>query len=485
MSDAGNQAENQHYRRLAQLRTADDFRSYTASVGADLHFDQEVQHGTDSPMAQPLTVYGRKIGNRFTVLPMEGWDGETDGMPNELVERRWQRFGLSGAKLIWGGEAVAVRPDGRANPNQLMINEHTIGALANLREGLESAHRDHHGTTDDILVGLQLTHSGRFARPTDKKRLDSHILYHHPILDRKFNLSTDYPLMTDDEISRLIEQFISAAKLAYSAGFSFVDVKHCHGYLGHEFLSAVDREGKFGGSFENRTRFLREITAGIRAEVPGLEIGVRLSAFDFIPFRKGGDGRGEPEIYSNGHYCYSFGGDGGTGIDLTEPGKFLDLLLELNIQLVCITAGSPYYNPHIQRPAYFPPSDGYLPPEDPLVGVGRQIAATTELKQRRPELLVVGSGYSYLQEWLPHVAQYSVRTGGVDSVGLGRMVLAYPEMAADVIAGRPLQRKKLCRTFSDCTTAPRNGMISGCYPLDDFYKSKPEYKQLMEVKKEA
>ncbi len=184
-------------------------------------------------------------------------------------------------------------------------------------------------------------------------------------------------------------------------------------------------------------------------------------------------------------YRYAFGGDGsGLGIDLAEPLRFLDLLAELGIRLVCVTAGSPYYNPHIQRPALFPPSDGYQPPEDPLAGVARQIGATAALKRQRPELILVGSGYSYLQEWLPNVGQYVVRTGMVDSVGLGRLTLSYPELPRDVIEGRPMQRKLFCRTFSDCTTAPRNGMVSGCYPLDEFYKAREEYGLLMELKGE-
>jgi hypothetical protein len=153
--------------------------------------------------------------------------------------------------------------------------------------------------------------------------------------------------------------------------------------------------------------------------------------------------------------------------------------------LVNITAGSPYYVPHIQRPALFPPSDGYQPPEDPLVGVARQIQVVAQLKQHQPDLMFVGSGYSYLQEWLPNVAQYVVRTGMADFVGIGRLVLAYPDLPADVLAGKPLQRKRLCRTFSDCTTAPRGGLVSGCYPLDEFYKNRDEFDQLAEFKKRS
>ncbi|MDC0284035.1 NADH:flavin oxidoreductase, partial [Mariniblastus sp.] len=172
----------------------------------------------------------------------------------------------------------------------------------------------------------------------------------------------------------------------------------------------------------------------------------------------------------------------GTGVDLDEPSKFLELLKSLGIRMVCTTAGSPYYNPHIQRPAYFPPSDGYQLPEDPLVGVARQIQATAELKREHLELVFVGSGYSYLQEWLPHVAQAVVREGQVDSIGLGRMVLSYPELPADVLAGKLMTRKKVCRTFSDCTTAPRNGIVSGCFPLDPYYKTRSEKKLLDRLK---
>jgi NADPH2 dehydrogenase len=473
------------YRRVAALKTAETFRAYLARIGADLEFDEQMESGPDAPLAQPYRLRnGFSIGNRLCMLPMEGWDGTPDGCPTELTARRWRHFGLSGAKLIWGGEAVAVRPDGRANPNQLMINAETVGDLAKLRGSLVGEHVAHFGRSDDLLIGLQLTHSGRFARPEAGKGPQPKILYHHPILEPKLGLAPNAPLMSDGEIDDLVEDFVRAARLAWQAGFAFVDIKHCHGYLGHEFLSAVQRPGRYGGSFENRTRFLREVVAGIQNQVPDLGIGVRLSAFDFVPFRQGADRRGEPVPIDAEGYAYAFGGDGtGLGIDLAEPCRFLDLLATLNIELVCITGGSPYYNPHIQRPAIFPPSDGYRPPEDPLLGVARQIAVTADLKRHRPDLALVGSAYSYLQEWLPNVAQHVIRSRQADFVGLGRMVLSYPDMMADVLAGRPLQRKRICRTFSDCTTAPRHGLVSGCYPLDEFYKSRPESAALAEAKR--
>ena len=243
---------------------------------------------------------------------------------------------------------------------------------------------------------------------------------------------------------------------------------------------------RFGGSFENRTRFLRDIVAGISRNAPGLRVGVRFSAFDAPPYSPGPDGVGAPAPTPD-PYPYLFGASpvAPLQIDLAEVRAFLSLLVELSVELVNVSAGNPYTSPHIIRPALFPPSDGYLPPEDPLAGVARQIAVCSELKRAFPNLLIVGSAYTYLQEWLPHVAQHNVRTGRVDFVGLGRMVLPYPELPADVLAGRPLDPRRICRTLSDCTTAPRNGLVSGCYPLDPFYRERPERARLVEAKRLA
>ena len=408
------------YRRIATLKTAEAFQAHLDESGIELGFDAELATGSDAPLAQSYALKdGFSIGNRFCILPMEGWDGTKDGRPTELTVRRWQNFGASGAKLIWGGEAVAVQHDGRANPEQLMINPQTVGDLAMLRETLVREHTTRFDTADDLLVGLQLTHSGRFARPNVKTKLESKILYHHPLLDAKFGIAADAPVITDDYIARLIETFVGAAKLAQQAGYAFVDVKHCHGYLGHEFLSAYDRPGRYGGSFENRTRFLREIVAGIRAEVPGLGIGVRLSAIDFVPFQPGADGTGEPAPFT-APYRYAFGGDGsGVGYDLTEPFAFLDLLAELDIELVCVTVGSPYYVPHIQRPALFPPSDGYQPPEDPLVGVARQIAVVRPAQAASPGPAVRGIGILVRAGVVAQhrAARRAHRAGGLRGVG--------------------------------------------------------------------
>ncbi|MBI5726036.1 MAG: NADH:flavin oxidoreductase [Planctomycetes bacterium] len=474
-----------NYPKITSMPTVRDFRAHVEKLGVPLPVDETLAAGPLNPLADAIDCGGFTVGNRWCILPMEGWDGDANGRPGELTLRRWRRFGQSGAKLIWGGEAVAVRHDGRANPNQLMLSDRTVDEIARLRNELVKAHAESFGRTDDLMVGIQLTHSGRFSRPNEKTRLEPKIAYHHPILDRRCGIGGEVKPLSDGEVREIIADYAAAARLAGQARFDFADIKACHGYLGHEFLSAVDRPGEFGGPLENRTRFLRETIAAVRAAAPGLRIGVRLSAFDFVPFRKGGDSIGAPEDL-NRPYRFAFGGDGsGLGIDLAEPLALIDMLAGLGVKLICVTAGSPYYNSHIQRPAYFPPSDGYLPPEDPLAGVARMIDAAAKIKTRRPGAIVVGSGYSCLQEYLPNVAQAVVSRGQADFVGIGRMALPYPDFVADSLAGRPIDRKRLCRTLSDCTTAPRNGLVSGCYPLDEFYRRMNEYHILRAVKPSA
>jgi 2,4-dienoyl-CoA reductase-like NADH-dependent reductase (Old Yellow Enzyme family) len=479
--------------RLGTVKNVASFKEHLHSLGLTIPCDHELVKGLVSPLRQPIVSGDIKIGNRIVVHPMEGWDGSPDGNPSENTIRRWRRFGHSGAKLIWGGEAVAVSHEGRANPNQLVVAAHTQEGLSRLRATLIEEHRLTTGTDDGLLIGLQLTDSGRYSRPNAHGRPEPRILYHHPFLDRRLGLPADFPVLTDVEVEAIIESFHRAALMAWKLGFDFVDIKHCHGYLGHEFLSGHTRPGRYGGSFENRTRFLREVVQGIRSIAPGLKIAVRLSAIDSVPFRpdptkssKGKPGEGIPEPYENEiPYRWGFGVNPfePAESDLNEPVRFLALLEQLGIRLVNITAGSPYYNPHLQRPALYPPSDGYLPPEDPLVSVARQMEVTQRLKQQFPNLIFVGTGYSYLQDFLPHVAQAALREGWVDLVGLGRMVLTYPELLWDASEGLAIERKRICRTFSDCTTAPRKGLPSGCYPLDSFYKDSELMTQLTIAKK--
>ena len=472
-----------------QVRTLRDHAQLTARLAAlglagDLAVDPEVDPG--GPLAAPLGVAGREAPNRFCVLPMEGWDGEPDGRPSDLVRRRWRRFGAGGAGIVWA-EATAVRADGRANPRQLVLDATTADALAALRRDLVEAHAEAGGGRDGPVVGLQLTHSGRWSRPAGDPA--PRVAYRHPLLDPRVGVAAgpagDAAVLSDAELDALADDYVRAAVRAQRAGFDFVDVKHCHGYLLHELLSAVDRPGPYGGDLAGRTRFLRRVADGVRAEAPGLGLAVRLSAFDLVPHAaRPGDGRGVPEDAGPGPYRYAFGGDGtGLGVDLTEVHELVRMARSWGVDLISVTGGSPYYCPHAQRPAWFPPSDGYLPPRDPLVEVARLAAVTAAIARAHPDVTVVASGLSYLQQWLPHAAQALVRAGGADAAGYGRMALSYPDLPRDVLAGRPPARNRICRTLSDCTTAPRQGLVSGCYPYDPFYKALPERDVLVAAKR--
>ena len=481
--------------RIPSLKTAEAFRAHVASLGVEIPCDDAIITEA-SPIVEALgglEINGKTIGNSIALQPMEGWDGTTDGRATKAVRRRWRRFGESGAKLICGAEAMAVRPDGRANPNQLLISDATKGDLVELREILLAAHREKFDGTDDLAIGFQLTHSGRFCRPNDKFTYEPKVAYRHPILDGKVCVSGDEAIMTDDEVGILIGDFVRAARVAKEAGADFVDIKHCHGYLLHEFLGAHTRPGRYGGRFENRTRMLREIVAGIRAEGNDIDLAVRLSAFDVVPHRSdptrakpGKLGPGIPEKFET-PFPFQFGlnHEDPTRIDLTEAFAFARLCGELEIKLLNISAGSPYYTPHIQRPAAYPPSDGYQPAHDPLIDVARQMDAVRQLKAQLPAgMAVVSSALSYLQEYLPQVCQALLREGWTDLVGLGRVVLSYPDILSDAIKSGTLNKKNICRTFSDCTTAPRMGLPSGCFPLDEFY-SKSDAAVELKAKKKA
>ena len=476
----------------ATLKSLADFHACCAALGIEIPAEEPT---VPSPLDAPaeVVINGKRPGNRVVIHPMEGWDGTATGGITDEMRRRWQRFGGSGAKMICGAEAMAVRPDGRANPRQLILSEENKAGIEELVSILKTEHLERNGSVDDLVIGFQLTHSGRFCRPHDK-RWESRVAFRHPILDRKFNVTDDAQVFTDTQVEELIRDYVRAARVAREAGADFVDIKHCHGYLLHEFLGAHTRPGKYGGSFENRTRILREIIDGIRADGNPIDFAVRLSLYDKVPHRPdptqaqpGKLGPGIPEdISEHLPYRYGFGmnQDDPSHIDLTETHAFVALCAELGVKVLNTTAGSPYYTPHIQRPAAFPPSDGYQPACDPLIDVARLIHAVKEVKAKSPQgLYVIGSGYTYLQEYLPHVAHAVVRQGFADAVGLGRAVLSYPTMLADAMAGRPVEKKFICRTFSECTTAPRNGLISGCYPLDKYYTQRPENAQLKEIKK--
>lgn len=368
---------------------------------------------------------------------MEAWDCDLTGLPTDATRHRWTLLGESGAKLLWC-ESAAVRLDGRSSPEQLLASDHTVDGLTELRSLAVSSHEATYGDTSELVVGLQLTHSGRFSRPAPDGVPRPMSVRHHPFLDETVGPPPSAELVSDDELYEIIDAYIAAAEVADAAGFDFVDVKACHGYLSHELLGAYDRPGQFGGSLENRTRLLRTVVAGVRRRVPTLGVVVRLSAFDTVTYVAGPDGVGRP--IADGPYRYGFGTDElGHEIDLDEPIALLRMLSDIGVELVSITGSSPYSARHVQRPALRVGPDEYGAPEDPLHGVARHLTVTESLKRAVPDLVYVGSAYSYLQQWLPNVAQAALRADMTDLVGIARMHHEYPRFPGDVLAGRPLR----------------------------------------------
>lgn len=456
--------------RFFKYKSIDDLRADIEQRELDVPLSTDF-----TPLAGPISIGPLRAGNRLVIHPMEGCDGTLDGHPDELTYRRYERFGAGGAKLIWG-EATAVVEEGRANPRQLWLHEGTAASFAQMLEGCRRAHRETFGSDDDLVVGLQLTHSGRYCyrRPL--------LAFHDPLLDplivadRETGKTVDatYPLLDDDALRRIEDDYVAAARLAFRVGFDFVDLKQCHRYLLSELLAAKTRPGPYGGSFEDRTRLVRNVIERIHGEVPGAVVCTRISAYDGIPFWP------DPETKIGRPVAYELPVRSAFGVsendpfaeDLEEPKRLVALLQNLGVPLVNISMGNPYANPHVVRPADYPPVDGYEAPEHPLEGVARHFRIAGEIQKAFPEMVVVGGGYSWLQGFVGHAAAANVGAGKVQMVGVGRAALPYPDFARAILEGGNFDARRVCRTFSYCTALmrakhnPLGQFATGCPPFD-------------------
>lgn len=457
--------------KFFKYRSLGDLRSSAADlVGNDVPLDEDL-----SPLFRPTRFGPWTAGNALCVQPMEGCDGTAEGRPDELVLRRYRRFGAGGAKLIWG-EATAVVEEGRANPRQLFLDAATAPGFATMLEQCRAAHREAFGTDDDLIVGLQLTHSGRYSHRRPLLAVHDPLLDPRTILDRKTGETAGpaTPLLDDDYLKRLPERYVAAAKLARDIGFRFVDIKQCHRYLLNELLAARERPGPYGGCYENRTRLAREIITALRTDVPDLLLASRINVYDGIPFRKrDGSDAAEPCPWTAPLAC-AWGTDpmDPHRPDPTEPLRWIGDMARMGVVCVNATMGNPYATPHVIRPFEYPPPDGYESPEHPLVGVARHFRLTAAVQAAYPQLPVVGSGYSWLQEFLPHAGAANLRLGRCRFVGVGRATLAQPDFVRQLQENGRLDRKRICRTFSYCTALMRSKhndlgqFATGCPPFD-------------------
>lgn len=460
-------------KRYFRYRSLDDLRADVERLGLDIPLESELQ-----AVWNPVLVGSRRLGNSLAIHPMEGCDGTPDGRPDELTFRRWERFGAGGAKLIWG-EATAVVPEGRANPRQLWLTQENLAEFARLVDRTRSVHRQTFGRDDDLLVGLQLTHSGRWSYQAPM------IAVHNPVVDARTYLDPkktrpipeDYPVISDDYLEALEDRFVEAARLAHRAGFDFVDIKQCHTYLFGELLGARRRKGNYGGSWENRTRLIRNVVGKIKDAVPDLMVASRINSFDGIPFVVDpATGAGRP-VEHPVPYLDGFGVNPEIPLemDLEEPKALVGLLASLGVELINVSMGSPYYNPHYGRPLEKPPIDAYDPPEHPLIGVARHFRAAEEILRAHPRTVIVGTGYSWLRHFLLNAAEGNLRRNRVHIVGAGRGALAYPDFVRNAMETGSMAASKSCLAVSFCTTLmrskdhPLGQYPTGCVPRDPVY----------------
>ncbi len=415
----------------------------------------ELRHSDDvGILASKVTLRGKTIHNRLVCQAMEGCDGTFDGEPDTLTKRRYRRLAEGGSGLIWF-EATAVMKEGRANPRQLYIHENTLDSFKKQVEEIKESALKKNGF--EPLVIMQATHSGRYSKPGGFP--EPLIAYNNPIFEKDSPISSDR-IVGDEYLDRVGEALIEGARLAERAGFDGVDIKCCHRYLNSELLSAYEREGRYGGSLENRTRLLRESVKGaLEACTKDFIVSTRLNVYD--GFR----------------YPYGFGvkRDGSLEVALEEPIWLIGELKKYGVELVNITMGNPYFNPHVNRPYA---NGGYEPPEHPLVGVARMLNGTAEIKKAVGDIKLICSALSYLGVAAPNVAAAYIANGDFDFAGFGRTIFAYPDFADDILRNGCMDSKKCCICCSKCTEIMRKpGGTPGCVIRDkEVYL--PIYKEL-------
>jgi len=418
-----------NYRHLDELKE-DIFR-----MGVELPVSERLDI-----LKTSLQVCDKLLPNRLAIHPMEGCDGTAEGAPGELTFRRYRRFGAGGAGLLWV-EACGINNEARANPRQLYLNRETLPAFKKLFDEMIVSAKAALGKDFSPYTILQLTHSGRYSKPCPEAPAIVAVA-ENPYLDPFSNPKKR--LITDEELEQLEDQYVETAQLAKAIGFDAVDVKACHRYLISELLSAHTREGRYGGRFENRIRFLLNIIEKLKANVD-IDITLRINAYDAIP------------------YPYGWGTDENARPLFDEPSRLMKILWEKGVKMVNISAGNPYYNPHVGRPADVGP---YVAPEHPIESAARMLNIIKEMKAAAPEMLIVGTGFSWFREFGANIAAGCIEQGWMDMAGFGRQSFAYPDFAGDIIAHGTMFRNKCCIACTKCTEVMRFGGTTGCVIRD-------------------
>jgi len=413
-----------------------------------------------SILADPVDLGGLVIPNSLSVHAMEGCDGDAQGRPSRLTVRRYERFGAGGAGLLWA-EAIAVVPEARANPRQLWLHEGSQEAFTAMVKRAREKAAEANGPNHRPVMVAQLTHSGRYSKPKGVAQpiIGQRDPYRDPLIPQwpphlkgVSKIRDDSAIASDDYLDSLVSAYVKAARIAFAVGFDAVDIKSCHGYLLNELLACHKRPGKYGGSFENRTRLILDIVDRIHEEIgEAARVVTRLGIYDAIPHP----------------YGWGVDRDDYTKADLTEPKKLIGLLQQRGVNLIDITVANPYYNPHVGRPFNEPIVGAYPEPEHPLTGVARLVDLTGDVQKAFPDVALVGTGYSWLRTLMANVGAANKAKGRVTIVGGGRMAFAYPDFPRDILRDGRMYPEKVCVSCSACVQIMRDGGRTGCVVRDN------------------
>ncbi len=441
------------YKSLEDLRRKTEALQVSIPISTDLEI-----------LRQKIVIKNRTVPNRLAIQPMEGFDAILDGSPSDLTLRRYLRYANGGAGLIWF-EATAISDECRSNDHQLMLTEKNLTKFNQL---VASVRKTSHETLKELGIGgeslliLQLNHSGRYSKLKGKPFPIR--AYNNLELDAKINVSKeDGTLITDKELENIEDIWVEKALLAKKAGFDGVDIKSCHGYLISELLNARTRkDSNYGGlPLENRSRLLLNIFKKLLK---------KLNNSDFLLTSRMG-------VYDGLAYPNGFGIEKESStqippkVDLSEPLELLNKIYDLGVRLINVSMGIPRYNPHITRPFEVPLKGGTLPMEHPLYGVYRHIHLTSIIKQQLPkDIIIVGSGYSYLRSFSGPVLAGGIKQNMVDIGGFGRLAFANPDFPKQIFQNGSIDKSKVCIACSKCSELMRMGVNTGCVVRDPQYK---------------
>ncbi len=440
--------EKFHYKTWEQLQERASELGFTLPAARDT-----------SVLGQPLAAGNARFANRLGIAPMEGADSTPDGSPSDYTVRRYVREAEGGSALIWF-EAISIVEEGRSSATQLLLSPENLDCYKKLVEQVKEAGLKANGYAPYLV--MQANHSGRYSNPGNKPA--PLIAYRHPELEQ-YRAANDSCIVSDDYLKGLEEKFGEAAYLAKQAGFDAVDIKSCHGYLLAELTSAYHRPGQYGGSYENRTRLLKNgILAAKAYEDKDFAVTSRLG------------------IYDGYAWPYGFGVSEGSGLvpDLAEPIRLVrEMYEDLGLTFVDLTMGNPYATTHVTRPYDM---GKYVPDEHPLEGIHRMIQGIGAVKKAVPDMVIWASAPTYLRQFADLYTAGAVEDGLCDGMLFGRMAFADPTFANEILKDGRIDPLHVCLTCGKCGDLIRAHKPTGCV-VRNPQTFLPFYKEFLEMKK--